>query len=105
MCDDIAVPIYSVRADYSELVTDPSTWTELLASLPQTCQLVEIFDSGGETMRLGVGAVGQEQQYILITPGGNGKLPLFLAVETRLTLQPYVTAPTEGEIVINFYQQ
>lgn len=101
----IAVPFYSVRMDYSDVNVNTTDWQQLLASLPKTAQLVEIFDSSGETISLAMGAEGEEEQYLIILPGGNGKIPLFIPTLARLSLKSLTNDAVEGEIVINFYQQ
>lgn len=101
----IANPFYSVRLNYADQNVDTSAWVELVAALPKTCQLLEIFDSSGQSLSLGLGESGQENQLFIITPGGNNQLPIFLPTLSRISLKAISGNATEGEIIINFYQQ
>jgi hypothetical protein len=80
-----------------------SAWLELVASLGQAINFIEIFDSTGFTSRLGTGAASSEIDLLLDTPGGNGHIPVFLAAGTRIALRPMTTPPAGSEVVINFW--
>lgn len=102
----LAQPIYSIRVDYG---TDPVTtaaYEEIVASLPQTAELIEIFDGGGRAMSLAVGAPGQEVEKIKIPPGGNSvPLPIFFSSLSRISIKALGADAESGELVINFYKQ
>jgi hypothetical protein len=80
-----------------------SAWLELVASLAQTVNFLEIFDSTGFTARLGTGAASSEVDFLLDVPGGNGHIPAYIAPGTRVALRPLTTPPVGAEVVINFY--
>lgn len=101
----LAVPFYSVRLNYEDDNVNTTDWTQLVAALPKTCQLIEIFDSSGESLSLGLGADGEEEQFFIITPGGNGQLPVFLPTLSRISLKAISGDASSGEIIVNFYQQ
>lgn len=101
----LVIPFYSVRMDYSMVPVNTSSWTQLVASLPKTAQFVEIFDSSGEAISLGLGGAGDEAQYLIIPPGGNDKIELFLPTLSRISLKALESTANTGEIIINFYNQ
>jgi hypothetical protein len=105
MGNDVATPVYSVRVDYSTLGAALNAWSQVVAALPQTADFLEIFDSGGSVMSFGLGAEGSESQLFMITPGGNGQIPIFIPTLSRISVQPLDVAPTSGQLVINFYQE
>jgi len=80
-----------------------SAWLQLVASLSQAVNFIEIFDSTGFTARLGTGAAASEADLLLDVPGGNGHIPVFIAAGTRISLRPLTTPPAGSEVVINFY--
>jgi hypothetical protein len=80
-----------------------SAWLELVSSLSQAVNFIEIFDSTGNTARLGTGAASSEVDLLLDTPGGNGHIPVYVAAGTRISLKPLTTPPAGAEVVINFW--
>lgn len=101
----IAVPFYSVRLNYNSNNVTTAAWVQLVAALPKTCQFLEIFDSSGQSLSLGLGASSEEEQFFIIIPGGNGQLPIFLPTLSRISLKAISGDAVDGEIVVNFYQQ
>lgn len=102
----LAQPIYSKRYDYEANPVNTTDWTELIASLPQTAQLIDVFDGSGRAIALAVGAPGEEVQYVIIPPGGNtGPLPLFFASLSRISIKAIGANADSGELVVNLYKQ
>jgi hypothetical protein len=90
------------RRDYSSSSVTTGAWVELVASLSAQVNKLDIFDSSGETLELGTGAAASETRLILVTPGGNGLLPVQIASGTRVSLRAVSATANTGEIVLNF---
>jgi hypothetical protein len=78
-------------------------WLELVASLAQGVNYIEIFDSTGFTARLGTGAPASEVDLLLNVPGGNGLLPVKIDPGTRVAMRPMTTPPVGAEFTVNFF--
>lgn len=96
-------PVTTNRKDYSGGSVGTSTWVQLVAALSAQVNEVEIFDSSGQTMELGVGGVGSEVRQIIIFPGGNGRVPLKIASGSRVSIRAISGTASGGENDINFY--
>ncbi|MHA2064101.1 MAG: hypothetical protein ACXABY_06945 [Candidatus Thorarchaeota archaeon] len=102
-------PAESIRNDYTGVNVTTGAWVELDASMMTGIKktrgdhigLVQIFDSSGQTMELGIGAAGSEARILLIEPGGNGKVPIFIPTGARLAIRAVSADATVGEIIIN----
>lgn len=93
-----------VRLVYSTTNVTTGAWVQLLASVGATAiKEIEIFDSSGETLELGVGAVGSEVSNSYIFPGGNGRIPMQIAALSRLSVKAVSATANSGELVINLY--
>lgn len=93
-----------VRLVYSVTNVTTGAWVELLASVGAVAvKEIEIFDSSGETLELGVGAAASEVSKAYVVPGGNGRIPLQITAGTRLAIQAVSATANSGEIVINLY--
>jgi hypothetical protein len=93
-----------VRLVYSSTNVTTGAWVQLLASVGATAiKEIEIFDSSGETLELGVGASGSESVRVYVIPGGNGKIPMQIAINTRLAIRAVSATANVGEIVVNLY--
>jgi hypothetical protein len=93
----------TARHSYSSTPVNTTNWQQLIASTSGAIRRVEIFDSSGQTLELGVGAPGSEVRQILIFPGGNGVVPLTIASGARVSVRAVSATANEGEISINFY--
>lgn len=91
------------RRDYSSSNVTTAAWSELIASMPADVISLEIFDSSGQTLKLGVGSSGSEVDLVLVFPGGNGMIPLEILAGARLAIKAVSANATEGEICINLY--
>ena len=92
------------RLVYSSTNVTTGAWTQLLASVGATAiKEIEIFDSSGETLELGLGAAGSETSSSFIIPGGNGRIPLQIPAGTRLSIKAVSATANVGEIVVNLY--
>jgi len=88
---------------YSSTTYAPGAWTQLIASTAQNMNMVEIFDSSGNTALLGTGALGFEVALTQIVPGGNGLIQLRIDAGTRIVARPFIAVPNSTELVLNFY--
>jgi hypothetical protein len=93
-----------VRLVYSTTNVTTGAWVQLLASVGSTAiKEIEIFDSSGETLEIGIGAAGSEVSESYIIPGGNGRIPLQIPEGTRLSVRAVSATANSGELIINFY--
>jgi hypothetical protein len=97
-------PLTTSRIVYSSTNVTTGAWVEVIDALPQPVERIEIFDSSGKTMELGVGPVGGETRQILVFPGGNGSVPFDLAKGTRISVRAVSGTANSGELSLNFFQ-
>lgn len=95
--------VTTVRNDYGSVNVTAGAWVQLVASLGSTVKELEIFDSSGETLEIGIGAAASETRLILVFPGGNGRVPVAIASGTRVSIRAVSATANVGEIDINFY--
>jgi hypothetical protein len=96
--------IAPIRNVYSVTNVTTLAWVQLAAAIQSGVSEVEIFDSSGQTLQLGVGAAGHESVILTVLPGGNGRVPLKLDVGSRLSIKALTATANSGEIDINLYQ-
>lgn len=90
------------RNVYSSTNVTTSTWVQL-GVLPDIVRQVQVFDSSGQTMELGVGAAGSQVIQFLIIPGGNGILYLNAAMGSVIWVKAVSGTASTGEIDLNFF--
>lgn len=96
--------VYSVTNVTVSTPSPAAAWVQLLASVGATAiKEIEIFDSSGETLELGVGAPLGETSKVYVIPGGNGRIPMQIAANSRLAIRAVSATANSGEIVINLY--
>jgi hypothetical protein len=93
----------TIRNDYSVTPVTTGAWVQLVASTLSDVKEIEIFDSSGQTLELGLGGSGSEVRKIIIFPGGNGRIPCQIAAGSRVSIQAISANASVGEIDINFY--
>jgi hypothetical protein len=93
----------TVRNDHSSVNVTAGAWVQLLASLSGAAHSLEIFDSSGQTLELGIGGAGAEARLLLIPPGGNGKIPAGIPNGARVAVRAVSGTANAGELDINFY--
>lgn len=92
------------RLVYTSTNVTTGAWVQLLASVGATAiREVEIFDSSGETLELGIGTAGSEVAKAYIFPGGNGRISLQIAASARVAIRAVSATANAGEIIVNFY--
>jgi hypothetical protein len=92
-----------VRNDYSSVNVTTAAYVELIASTGSEINQLEIFDSSGETLKLALGAAASEVDLLLVTPGGNGIIPVNIPAGTRVSIKAVSATASVGEIDINCY--
>ncbi len=92
-----------IRNDYSSVNVTTAAYVELIASTGSEINQLEIFDSSGETLKLALGAAASEVDLLLVTPGGNGIIPVNIPAGTRVSIRAVSATASVGEIDINFY--
>lgn len=95
--------VQTIRHVYSSTNVTTGAWVQLDSALDKRCNHVEIFDSSGETLKLGYGAAGSEVDALHILPGGNERVPCILEEGMRLAVKAVSGTASTGELVINFY--
>jgi hypothetical protein len=96
----------SFRNVHSSSAVSTSAWTELEDATTLTINRLEIWDSSGETLKLGVGAAGAEQDLCLIPPGGNpGLMDILIPQGMRLAVKAVSATTSVGELVINTFHK
>lgn len=93
------------RRDYgSSPLNTAAGYEEINAAIPDDIDLLEIFDSSGETLLIGLGAAASEVDEFYIMPGGNGKVYLRIASGTRVAVKAVSNDATSGELTINAFK-
>lgn len=90
--------------DYQTTPVSDLGWQQLIAATVDEIKHLTLFDSGGFTMEIGIGAAAAEVRLFLVPPGGfNGELPFPIPAGSRVSVR-CVQAQTvnTGLIVANF---
>jgi hypothetical protein len=95
--------VTTVRNDYTSTSVTTGAWVQLVASLSAAVSEIDIFDSSGQTLELGTGAAASETRLLIITPGGNSRLPVAIAAGTRVSVRAISGTASVGELDINFF--
>ncbi len=91
----------STRVVYSSTPVTTSAWVQLVASMPYASNSLNIFDSSGQTLQLGFGVVGFEQQIIIIPPGGT-EVKVGISAGDRVVIRAISGTASAGEDDINY---
>ena len=91
--------VESVRHDYSGGTVTTIAFTQLIALTASEANSIEIFDSSGETMVLGIADTND----LLIFPGGNGRIEYNIPASTKVSVKAISASASVGEICINLY--
>lgn len=97
------LPVTQNRKDYSAGSVTTAAWVQLIASTPNQTSFIQIFDSSGETMQLGVGAPGSEVVQMIIPPGGNDYTPLYIPFHARISIRAVSGNAISGENDISLF--
>ena len=94
------LPVYNI---YGSTPVTTSAYVQLVASTSSVTNMIEIFDSSGQSMIIGVGASGSEVVQLYTLPGGNGQVPLAIPAGSRVAIKALTASATSGYLTINFY--
>lgn len=92
-----------VRNDYTSVNVTTAAYVQLVASTAGMINLLDIFDSSGQTLVLAFGAAASEVDQFNIYPGGNGKVPITIPAATRISIKAVSATASTGEIDINCF--
>lgn len=98
-----SIPVQLIRNVYSVTSVTAAAWVELDSAVNENISEIEIFDSSGQTLKLGTGASGSEADLIYIMPGGNGKIECLISKGVRLSVRAVSGTASTGELTINLY--
>lgn len=95
----------SVRNDYTSTNVTTGAWVQLIASTAAVINCITVFDSSGQTLKLGTGAAASETIALIIPPGGlGGCIPLKIAAGTRLSIRAISATASTGELDVTGLQ-
>ncbi len=78
----------SVRYTYATAAVTTAAWVQMIASTAAAINCIQLFDSSGQTLELGIGGAGAEVVSLLIPPGGlDGCIPLKIPASSRVSLK------------------
>jgi hypothetical protein len=93
--------------DYASSNVDNATPVQLIASLGQDVNLLNIFDNSSGSMgpvQIMIGPVGGEVPVLTVTPGCDKDFPCLLNKGMRVSLLSSGVTIVDGQIRINMYQ-
>jgi hypothetical protein len=90
------------RIDYSLTPVTTLVWTQVIASTSGVIQWMDIFDSSGETLEIGLGGVGAEVHLGFVIPGGN-RIYEVIPAGTRISIRAVSFDAAVGEFTTNMF--
>jgi hypothetical protein len=90
-----------IERDYSNSSVSTS-WAELTASSPLVSK-IQVFDSSGSILYLGIGASGSEVISLVIIPGGNGYIDFKIPAGSRVSIRTASGSVSAGNLIINLF--
>lgn len=93
----------NIYYDYVSSPVTSASYVQLVASTIADVNKIEIFDSSGEVIILAVGAAASEVEQLLIFPGGNGAVDLYIPYGSRIAIKAKNTTANNGFLAINLY--
>jgi hypothetical protein len=98
----IGAVVQTIRNVYSSTNVTTGAWVQLDASLDYTSNYIELFDSSGSALELGIGPSGSEVRVALIPPGGFAVTQkLRFDQGQRLAIRAVDANATTGQLIIN----
>jgi hypothetical protein len=91
-----------VQNIYSSTNITTGAYVQLVSSTTSTTNYLDIFDSSGQAMILGVGGSGSEVIQAYIPPGGD-QIPLAIPSGSRVAYKALSANATSGYLLMNFY--
>lgn len=92
-----------VYNDYSSVNVTTAAYVQLVASTTSATNLLQVFDSSGQTMIIAVGAAASEIDQCYIFPGGQGDIPLAIPAGSRVSVKAKTASATSGYLAINLF--
>lgn len=96
-------PLQFVRNVYSSTNVTTTAYVQLIASTSGAANVIEIFDSSGQTLVIAFGGSGLEVNQFIVFPGGNGRITCKVPASTRISIKALSATANSGEIDINLY--
>jgi hypothetical protein len=94
-----------LRNAYGTTNVTTSAWTQLTAALPSGVSAIQVFDTSGQSVAIGVGAPGAEVHKLTIGPNSNGMItPMRLEAGQRISVKALSATASTGELNINLFQ-
>jgi hypothetical protein len=91
----------TVYIDYAMAPITTADWTEIIVATSDLIKDWSVFDSSGEVMELGVGALGAEARFALVQPGGGDPFKHQLPAGSRISIRAVTANVNDGLLVIN----
>ncbi len=92
-----------LRNAYASVNVTTAAYVQLVASTAAIINLLDIFDSSGQTLVFAVGGAGAEVDQFNIYPGGNGRIELAIPASSRLSVKAVSATASTGELDINCF--
>lgn len=100
-------PVGKHSHSYVSTPVTSTAWVEIIASLSFPCDAVEIFSAAGATIKLSLGAAGDEDNHEIpyyVLPGGSSiLLPLKISRGQRISARSIDLDADAGSLVLNFF--
>jgi hypothetical protein len=100
-----AKPVDLIRNSYASTTVGTGAYVQIKAATTDHTSEIEISDTSGSSFDLAYGSAGNEQNLLIIPPGGNGRIPVLISKGARLSLKALDSAATGGQIEITTYRR
>lgn len=97
------IPLQFIRNVYSTTNVTTSAYVQLIASTSGITNVIETFDTSGQTLEIAFGASGSEVNKFLIFPGGNGRNTCAIPSGTRISIRAVSATASSGEFDLTLY--
>jgi hypothetical protein len=87
--------------NYGAASVTTGAWTQLVASVSANVEEIQIFDSSGQTLEIGIGAAASEARLFLVPPGGTTVQAKILS-GARVSIRAVSGLANSGNLVINY---
>lgn len=80
-----------------------SAWVEIEDSLPASVSRIQIYESSGQIVQMGIGPSGSETGIYYIMPNTVATIPFKLDEGMRLAIKAVDADASVGDLIINFF--
>lgn len=103
MSRQAAIPIKRILNNCASTAITTAAWVELMASMPDDTDQMEIFNSSGSVLKFAIGPSGSEYEipYYVIPGGPSGRIGFLMNKGQRLTVRAVDANATTGLLIIN----